>query len=208
MGKRSSTAAGATGKKAKTADAEMPAVGNWVETKFLEKELQSAEKTGILKNDPSEILLADLEIIPQTRAGFRVLFFAFLLRGFSFPPHPFLRGVLFAYRIQLHDLNPNTILHIACFITLCECFLGIEPHWALWRQIFVIRHPLHYQTGGFICQVRQDVEYFSLRMLENNPSWRKKWFYAGDRPSAGQEFRLEEFRPIVFFSPGRRGRMS
>jgi hypothetical protein len=25
------------------------------------------------------------------------------------------------------------ILHIACFITLYECFLGIEPHWALWR---------------------------------------------------------------------------
>jgi hypothetical protein len=29
--------------------------------------------------------------------------------------------------------------------------LGIEPHWALWRQIFIIWHPLHYQTGGFSC---------------------------------------------------------
>jgi hypothetical protein len=56
-----------------------------------------------------------------------------LLRGLSLPPHPFLRGLLFAYGIQLHDLNPNTILHIACFIMLCECFLGIEPHWALWH---------------------------------------------------------------------------
>jgi hypothetical protein len=35
---------------------------------------------------------------------------------------------------------------------LYECFLGIEPHWALWRQIFVIRRPLHYQTGGFSCK--------------------------------------------------------
>jgi hypothetical protein len=132
MGKRSSTATGsatgATAKKAKTADAETPTVGNWVETKFLEKELQNTEKTSILKNDPVEILLAELEIIPRPRAGFRVLFFAFLLRGFSFHPHPFLWGLLFSYGIQLHDLNPNTILHIACFITLCECFLGIEPH--------------------------------------------------------------------------------
>jgi hypothetical protein len=137
MGKRSSTTAGAATsaavKKAKTADAETSAMGDWVENKFLEKELQNTKKTGILKNDPTEILLARLEIIPRPRMSFRVLFFAFLLRGFSFPPHPFLQGLLFAYEIQLHDLNPNTILHIVCFIMLCECFLGIEPHWALWR---------------------------------------------------------------------------
>jgi hypothetical protein len=171
MGKRSSTAVGATvntaAKKAKTADADAP---NWVQTKFLEKELQTAKKIGLLKNDPAETLLADPEIIPRPPEGFRVLFFAFLLRGFSFSHHPFLRGILFAYEIQIRDLNPNTILHIACFITLCECFLGIEPHWALWRRIFVIRRPLHYQTGGFSCQVRQDVKYFNLQMLENNPS--------------------------------------
>jgi hypothetical protein len=166
MGKRSSSATGATAgaatKKAKTADTDVSTVGNWVQTKFLQKELQSAEKVGILKNDPAEVLIAGPEIIPRPPAGFWVLFFAFLLRGFSFPPHPFLRGLLFAYGIQLHDLNPNTILHIACFITLCECFLRIEPHWALWRQIFIIRRPLHYQTGDFSCQVHPYVEYFNL----------------------------------------------
>jgi hypothetical protein len=137
MGKRSSTTAGAAAgiaaKKAKTADADPPTIGNWVQTKVQEKELQSTEKIDILKNDPPETLAAGPEIIPRPPAGFRVIFLAFLLRGLSLPPHPFLRGLLFAYGIQLHDLNPNTILHIACFITLCECFLGIEPHWALWR---------------------------------------------------------------------------
>jgi hypothetical protein len=205
MGKRSSTAAGAaTGaavKKAKTVDADAPAVGNWVQTKFLEKELQSAEKIGILKNDLAEVLIAGPEIIPRPPAGFWVLFLAFLLRGFSFPPHPFLQGLLFAYGIQLHNLNPNTILHIVCFITLCECFLGIEPHWALWRRIFVIRRPLHYQTGGFSCQVCPDVEYFSLRMSKNNPGWRMKWFYAKDKPSVGQEFGLDDFRPTNVLRP-------
>jgi hypothetical protein len=138
MGKRSSSAVGATADavkkaKTKTADADAPAVGNWVHTKFLEKDLQSATKIGILKDDPAEVHIAGPEIIPRPSAGFRVHFLTFLLQGFSFPPHPFLRGLLFAYGIQLHDLNPNTILHIACFITMCECFLGIEPHWALWR---------------------------------------------------------------------------
>jgi hypothetical protein len=52
MGKRSSTTTGAaTGvamKKAKSTDADAPVVGNWVQTKFLEKELQSAQKIDIL----------------------------------------------------------------------------------------------------------------------------------------------------------------
>jgi hypothetical protein len=198
MGKRNSSAAGATAgaatKKAKTADADGSVVGRWVQTKVGDKELSQAEKMGLLKNTPAESLAAGPEIIPRPPPGFRVLFIAFLLWGLSLPPHPFLRGLLFAYGIQLHDLNSNTILHIACFITLCECFLGIEPHWALWRRIFVIRRPLQFQTGGFSCQVHPDVSYFSLQMPENNPGWRTKWFYTKDKSSNGETFGLEEFQ--------------
>jgi hypothetical protein len=106
MGKRGSSAAGVpliAAKKAKTntkaADADAPVVGNWVQTKFLEKDLQNAMKTSMLKNDPVEVHIAGPEIIPRPHAGFRVIFLAFLLRGFSLPPHPFLRGLLFAYGI-------------------------------------------------------------------------------------------------------------
>jgi hypothetical protein len=198
MGKRGSTAAGATAgaaaKKAKTADTDTSVVGNWVQTKIGDKELSHAEKVGLLKNDPVESLAAGPEIIPRPPPGFWVIFIAFMLRGLSLPPHPFLHGLLFAYGIQLHDLNPNMILHIACFITLYECFLGIKPHWALWRQIFTVWHPLCYQTGGFSCQVCPDVPYFNLQMPENNPGWRTKWFYAKDKSSAGEDFGLEEFR--------------
>jgi hypothetical protein len=94
MGKRNSTAAGAAGgaaaKKAKTADADLPAVGNWVQTKIGDRELASAEKVGLLKNDSMKVLAASPEIIPRPPAGFQVLFLAFLLRGLSLPPHPFL----------------------------------------------------------------------------------------------------------------------
>jgi hypothetical protein len=132
MGKRGSTAAGTTAgaatKKAKTADTDTSIIGTWVQTKIGDKEMSNAEKIGLLKNDPAKLLAAGPEIIPRPPSGFRVIFLAFMLRGLSLPLHPFLRGVLFAYGIQLHDLNPNTILHITCFITLCECFLGIKPH--------------------------------------------------------------------------------
>jgi hypothetical protein len=203
MGKRSSTAAGAaTGaaaKKAKTADADGSIVGRWVQTKVGDKELSQAEKMGLLKNTSAESLAAVPEIIPWPPPGFRVIFIAFLLQGLSLPPYPFLRGLLFAYGIQLHDLNPNTILHIACFITLCECFLGIEPHWALWRRIFAIRRPLPFKTGGFGCQVRPDVEYFNLQTPENNPGWRTKWYYAKDKSSDGENLGSRNFSPLVSF---------
>jgi hypothetical protein len=84
MGKRSSSAVGATAvaakkAKTKTADADSPTLGNWVQTKFLEKDWQNAAKIGILKDDPVEVHIAGPEIIPQPPAGFRVLFLAFLL---------------------------------------------------------------------------------------------------------------------------------
>jgi hypothetical protein len=84
---------------------------------------------------------------------------------------------------------------------LCECFLGIEPHWALWKRIFAVWRPLNYQTGGFNCTVHPDVEYFILRMPKNNPGWRTRWFYARDQPAAGQNFRLEEFRATNALRP-------
>jgi hypothetical protein len=68
------------------------------------------------------------------------MFFAFLLRGLSLPAHEFLCGLLFVYGVQLHQLTPNSILHIAWFITLCESFLGIDPHWVLWKFLFRL-HP-------------------------------------------------------------------
>jgi hypothetical protein len=68
MGKRGSTGAsavaGATAKRAKTADTDTSIIGNWVQTKIGDKELSNAEKIGILKNDPAESLIAGPEIIP------------------------------------------------------------------------------------------------------------------------------------------------
>jgi hypothetical protein len=40
------------------------------------------------------------------------MFLAFLLRSLSFPAHEFLRGLLFVYGVQLHQLMPNSILHL------------------------------------------------------------------------------------------------
>ena len=62
------------------------------------------------------------ENFPNPTKEERVCFVSFLLRGVGFPIHPFLRGLLEFYRIQLHNLTPGSILHISGFVTLCELF--------------------------------------------------------------------------------------
>jgi hypothetical protein len=62
--------------------------------------------------------------------------------------------------MQLHQRTPNSILHIACFITLCEAFLGVELHWGLWKQIFYLRHNASkeevHNVGGAIIYVCEE----------------------------------------------------
>jgi hypothetical protein len=116
----------------------MNATTSWVPFVFTQKELNKARTEGLVSND-DEVIFPSIEQIPKPRDIFRAMFLAFLLRGLSLPAHEFLRGLLFVYRVQLHQLTPNSILHIACFITLCESFLGIDPHFLLWRSLFRLR---------------------------------------------------------------------
>jgi hypothetical protein len=94
----------------------------WVLSSFDEANLKKAKKA------TAPVIFPGDEIVPKPLAGYRVMFLAFLLRGLSLPAHEFLRGLLFIYGVQLHQLTPNSILHIVCFITICESFLGIDPH--------------------------------------------------------------------------------
>ena len=75
---------------------------------------------------------------PTPNQAERVCFVSFLLRGVGFPIHPFLRGLLEYYGLQLHNLTPGSILHIAGFVALCELFLGCEAHFELWRKLFCL----------------------------------------------------------------------
>jgi hypothetical protein len=54
------------------------------------------------------------------------------------PTHRLLLGLLYYYKIEVQHLNPNGIQHIAAFIMLCEGYLGIEPHFDLWRYFFCV----------------------------------------------------------------------
>jgi hypothetical protein len=99
-------------------------------SEFGQTDLTKARKEGLIA-EGDQFVFPSTERIPKPPSVYRVMFLAFLLRSLSFPAHEFLRGLLFVYGMQLHQLTPNLILHIACFVTLCKSFLGIEPHWIL-----------------------------------------------------------------------------
>jgi hypothetical protein len=96
----------------------------------MDVDLAKAREEGFLAAF-AKITFPNTKVVPHPQSGFRVMFLAFLLCGLSLPAHEFLHGLLFVYGVQLHQLTPNSILHIACFITLYEAFLGINPHFVL-----------------------------------------------------------------------------
>jgi hypothetical protein len=91
---------------------------------------------------------------------------------------------------------------------LCEFFLGIEPHWALWRRIFVVRPHLNYQTGGFSCTVRPKVEYFKFRRLRTIPAGEQGGFTPRSSLPPVRSSDLKNYAPLMPFGPGRLGRTS
>ncbi|KAK1629503.1 hypothetical protein QYE76_003818 [Lolium multiflorum] len=97
-------------------------------------------------------------------------------------------------KIQLHQLTPNSILHISIFITLCECFLGTHPHSGLWKRIFYLRRNNSRNTVYNVCIcVRPDVDYFDVKFPDSVQGWRRRWLYIQDECENSQEYDIAPF---------------
>jgi hypothetical protein len=95
----------------------------------------------------------------------------FLYHGLSLPVHEFLHGLLFVYSVELHQLTPKSILHIACFIMRCEAFPGVNPHWSLWKRISYLRRNASkeeiHDVGGAMIGVHPDAQYFKFPFADS-----------------------------------------
>jgi hypothetical protein len=92
--------------------------------------------------------------------GYVVACAAFYERGFSVPSHQFLCSVLQYYGLELHHMTTLGILHIMVFVTLCESYMGIEPHFELWSHFFRVRlsqgsgcGSSSFEWHGHLCQI-------------------------------------------------------
>jgi hypothetical protein len=79
--------------------------------------------------------------VPTEDTHEAVIFVSFLIRGLALPASPLFRGLLDFYALNLTHLNPNYVLQIAMFVHLCKAFLGILPHFGLWKYLY------HYRVG-------------------------------------------------------------
>jgi hypothetical protein len=88
------------------------------------------------------------------------MFTRFVERGLALPASSFLKGLLEYYGIKYLNLNPNGIFHTSVFIHFCEAFLGIKPHWVLFRKFFRVKPQPSANdprvVGGAGIQMRED----------------------------------------------------
>ncbi|KAK1626917.1 hypothetical protein QYE76_001232 [Lolium multiflorum] len=168
----------------------------WERSKISNQDTNMLKRLGLMKKEDA-IRFPSEESYPNPPMEYRVSFVDHLIRGLSPPIHDFLRGLLFVYGIQLHHLTPNSILHISIFITLCECFLGVAPNWALWKRIFCIRrngsHNVTYNIGGVVICVRTDVDYFDVKFPDSVQGWRKRWLYIHEESANSVEHNIIPF---------------
>jgi hypothetical protein len=111
------------------------------------------------------------------------MFSRFVERGLALPASDFFKGLLGYYGVEYLNLNPNGIFHTSVFVHFCEAFLGIKPHWVLFRKFFRVKPQPSASSprvvGGAGIQLREDAadQYLAYKLVDSNTDWKTRWFY-------------------------------
>jgi hypothetical protein len=124
---------------------------------------------------------ADGGDIPTPNTNEIVVFASFFQRAFGLPVCDFLHGLLDHYHIELVHLNPDSILHIAVFVHLCEAYLGIPPNFPLFKHYFFLKYQLSATNqkviGGVGLQTRPCASFLDIPLKNSLQGWHETWFY-------------------------------
>jgi len=142
-------------------------------------------------------LPAQGQVIRTPEPGESVMFVSHLRRGLGFPLDPFVRGFLFYYGLEFHDLAPESILHISSFIVVCEAFLRTTPHFGLWLKTFNVEPKMsaerQAECGGAVISKRADAPRPEGSFQEELGVWQQEWFYI-TAPSGSRQRSTPAFR--------------
>ena len=83
--------------------------GKWMASTIQEEDISELRAAGYLAKGIAHRLPALGQIVPTLKPNERVVFIPHFLCGLGFPLHPFVRGLMFYYRIDFHDLSPNSL---------------------------------------------------------------------------------------------------
>jgi hypothetical protein len=98
------------------------------------------------------------------------------------------RGILFFYELDFHNLAPNFILHLTTFIIICEVFLRMETHFGMWLKMFCVKPKSSgadfAKCGGAMISKLQKTDWLEGTFVETVRIWQREWFYI-TKPLAG-----------------------
>jgi hypothetical protein len=97
----------------------------------------------------------------------------------------FFRGLLYYYSLELVHLVPNSITVVSMFIHFCEAYLGISPHFLLWRYFFCVKSTVKRSgpVGAAMFNLRSGLkaEWIDTNLPDNTVGWRLELFYIADQ---------------------------
>ena len=140
-----------------------------------EGQVKKLRKAVYLSKDIAHRLPEKGQLLPTPRPHERVVFLPHFLRGLGFPLHPFVRGLMFYYGLDFHDLAPNFILNISAFIIMWEAFLRIRPNFGLWLKTFNVKLKVvvgqQAECGGAMVEKMPNVTWLKGSYVETIKGW-------------------------------------
>jgi hypothetical protein len=124
----------------------------WVRSTMKEAKIQALVERGLLRLKAEVQWKAAVgEEFPTEDVKEQVIFASYFERGFNLSVGDFFRGLLYYYKLELVHLVPNSITVVSTFIHFCEAYLGISPHFFVWRYLFCVkmRTMCHSRTSGW-----------------------------------------------------------
>jgi hypothetical protein len=179
----------ATGSAAETSPSVSPPRPDpnceWKKSKAKTKDLLALLNSGFIREKEVDMWRAAAgDPYPMEKNPDEIPMFTwFAERGLSLPASDFFKGLLGYYGIEYLNLNPNGIFHTSAFVHFYEAFLGIKPHWTLFRKFFRVKPQPSASNprvvGGAGIQMREDAaeQYLSYKLIDSNQDWKAKWFY-------------------------------
>ena len=73
----------------------------------MQEDVKKLREARFLTGEIPHRLPAKGQVIPTPKSGERVVFISHFLRRLGFTLHPFVRGLMFYYGLDFHDLAPN-----------------------------------------------------------------------------------------------------
>jgi hypothetical protein len=158
----------------------------WVRSTMTETKIQALVTRGLLwPNEEVEWRAVAGEQFLSEDVKEQVIFASFFERGFNLPVGDFFCGLIYCYQLELVHLVPNSITVVLTFIHFCESYLGISPHFLLWRYLFCVKSTGKRlgPVGAVMFTLRSGLKvgWIDTDLPDNTAGWRSEWFYIADQ---------------------------